>query len=440
MRQSKPWGIIVAAGYGRRIADSCGGMPKQFLLYRGAPLYWQSALTMSACGCVGGLVFVFAPEFVESERQRLNELNAGNGLGLPFTITAGGRLRQDSVFNGINHLAEHCPECSSALVHDAARPFVSPALVRRVCAVLDQGKTGAIPALAITDTVKEIRGGEVKCTEDLHVGLEVGKTLDRQRMVAVQTPQGFDLRILRQAHLVCREKGLECGDDAAMLEEIGMPVSIVPGEPGNIKITSPDDLALLDEAGGIKEGMVLLGARPVSGRRSPGAVLPCSGFGYDVHRYAEEGGRPMKLGGVSIPNAPEVLAHSDGDVLLHALADAILGCSGAGDIGALFPDSNPDFSGLNSAIIVDEALRRAEQTGVDIVQADLTIVAQIPKISPQRAQIRRNVARILQLDENFVNVKATTEEGLGFTGSKTGIKAYAMVSGIRLVNKDVRRK
>jgi 2-C-methyl-D-erythritol 4-phosphate cytidylyltransferase/2-C-methyl-D-erythritol 2,4-cyclodiphosphate synthase len=153
-----------------------------------------------------------------------------------------------------------------------------------------------------------------------------------------------------------------------------------------------------------------------------------AGWGYDVHRYGGE--RPLVLGGVLIPGPITVAAHSDGDVLLHALVDAILGTFGGGDIGALFPDTNPAFAGMESGIFVQEALRQAGQAGVEVIHADLTIIAQVPKIGPHREAIARNVAALLSLPAARVNVKATTEEGLGFTGEKKGIKAVACVSAL----------
>ena len=155
---------------------------------------------------------------------------------------------------------------------------------------------------------------------------------------------------------------------------------------------------------------------------------PCTGMGYDVHRYGP--GRPLKLGGVPIPDGPEVVAHSDGDVLLHALMDALLGCAGLGDIGRHFPDNQARFEGISSAVLLDQVLEMLYGAGVTLCHADLTIVAQAPRLSPFREEIRKNVARLLGLDKAHVNLKATTEEGLGFTGRAEGIKAYAVVSAL----------
>ena len=198
------------------------------------------------------------------------------------------------------------------------------------------------------------------------------------------------------------------------MERAGHSVTIVPGEEANVKITTPADLELL---------------------RPRVLASPRTGWGYDVHRYLPADqehakARPMMLGGVSIPGATRVIAHSDGDVLLHALTDALLGIACAGDIGELFPDTDATFENMPSAVFVSEALRRVRQAGYVPVHADLTVVAQVPKLAPHKARIAAQVARLLELPAGAVNVKATTEEGLGFTGEKRGIKAVAVVTAM----------
>jgi 2-C-methyl-D-erythritol 4-phosphate cytidylyltransferase/2-C-methyl-D-erythritol 2,4-cyclodiphosphate synthase len=198
-----------------------------------------------------------------------------------------------------------------------------------------------------------------------------------------------------------------------LLEKCSVPVLVIPGEMENRKITTPEDLTLLKDA---SEST----AKP---------LRPCTGFGYDVHRYA--GNRPFSLGGVRFESTDiRIKAHSDGDVLLHALIDALLGCIGAGDIGALFPDNNPAYENISSAILLAETLELIHKEHMQISHVDLTIVAQVPKIAPYRVEIAKNVAHLLQIAPNRVNVKATTEEGLGFTGAGLGIKAMASVIGL----------
>jgi 2-C-methyl-D-erythritol 4-phosphate cytidylyltransferase/2-C-methyl-D-erythritol 2,4-cyclodiphosphate synthase len=194
-----------------------------------------------------------------------------------------------------------------------------------------------------------------------------------------------------------------------MVELAGGTIRVVPGETANLKITNPEDLRVL--------------AAPTP------APVPCTGFGYDVHAYG--GTRPMVLGGMPIAGAPLVKAHSDGDVLLHALCDAILGCLGLGDIGEHFPDSDKKFDNISSAILLSEVMDKARHMGLTVTHVDLTVIAQTPRLSPHKAGIRANVARLMELSDHQVNVKATTEEHLGFTGRKEGIKAVAVVTAAR---------
>jgi 2-C-methyl-D-erythritol 4-phosphate cytidylyltransferase/2-C-methyl-D-erythritol 2,4-cyclodiphosphate synthase len=378
--------------------------PKQFLECRGVPLYWHSARTLSRCARVAGVIFVFPGDCLADEEARIRRLDglaadAAPGcpgafmpLGLPWRVVAGGLLRQDSVFHALGVLPA---DCEYVLVHDASRPFLSAALVARLLDALEQGAAGVIPGLPVTDTIKQVQDGRIVATPE------------RANLYAAQTPQAFRLDALRAAHAKARGEGWTATDDAGLLERSGHEVRIIPGDAANRKLTHPEDLDLL--------------RRPQR--------LACGGYGYDVHRYGS--GRPMKLGGVSIPGAPEVIAHSDGDVLLHALMDAVLGCACLGDIGCLFPDNDPSLDNINSAILLDEVLRIAAAAGVELVQADCTLIAQIPRLAPHRQAIRRNLSRLLGLDEERVNVKATTEEGLGFTGAREGIKAVVLVSAVR---------
>jgi 2-C-methyl-D-erythritol 4-phosphate cytidylyltransferase/2-C-methyl-D-erythritol 2,4-cyclodiphosphate synthase len=380
--------------------------PKQFLEYRGVPLYWHSARTLSRCARVAGIIFVFPADCLAEEEIRIRQLDgladcaepgllgASAPLGLPWPAVAGGPLRQDSVFNALQALPA---DCEHVLLHDAARPFLNAALAARLMDALEQETPGVIPGLSMNDTIKQAQDGRIVAT------------LEREKLFAVQTPQAFCLDALRAAHARARAEGWAATDDAALLERAGYEVRIIPGEAANRKITRPEDLDFL--------------------RRPERERLACVGYGYDVHRYGS--GRPMRLGGVPIPGAPEVLAHSDGDVLLHALMDAILGCACRGDIGRLFPDSDPGLENIHSAILLDETLRIAAAAGVELVQADCTIIAELPRIAPHSRAIRRNLSRLLGLDEERVNVKATTEEGLGFTGAREGIKAVALVSALR---------
>lgn len=395
------WTVLLAAGSGTRLAQASGGVKKQFLRLEGSPLYWRSLRTFARIPAMAGIVVVFPPADLDAARTELDSLRAGHDPGVALQAVAGGVRRQDSVRNGLAALPG---DCDRVLVHDAARPFADAPLVGRVLDALDAGQDAVIPVLPVTDTIKEVRDG---C---------VSRTFDRNALAAVQTPQGFAVSLLREA-FAHADEDFCVTDDASLVEHLGRPVHTVPGTPENRKITNPEDLTLL--------------AAP------PSAAVPVVGYGYDVHRYADpnhpgkQPARPMKLGGYPILGAPEVLAHSDGDVLLHALVDALLGCVAAGDIGTLFPDADPAFDNMASGVFVSEALVLARKQGLTISHVDLTIIAQIPRIGPHAQAIRLNVAALLGLDKSRVNVKATTEEGLGFTGEKKGIKAVALVTGWR---------
>lgn len=398
------WALVLAAGQSTRLSKAGLDAKKQFLIWKDRPLFWRSARTLARVPQLKGLVFVFPAEDAEAAAAQLADLERQDGLGLPWRTVVGGERRQDSVYNGLAALPR---ECDQVLVHDAARPFFSPALVARLLDGLSGGSQAVIPAIAVKDTIKQVKADRVLGTPR------------REELVAVQTPQAFGLDLLRQSHEAARREGWEVTDDASMIERLGAPVLVVPGEEENLKITTPEDLRML-----------------ASDKDQGAPQAPCCGWGYDVHRYApadlpQEQSRPLKLGGTLIPNGPRILAHSDGDVLLHALTDALLGCLGQGDIGQRFPDTDPAFENMNSAIFLNEVLQDLAPAGITLTHADLTVIAQVPKLAPWREQIRQNVARLLKLRPEQVNVKATTEEGLGFTGEKKGLKAVASVIGLK---------
>lgn len=392
------WAIILAAGQGKRLKVLPDAPAKQFINYRGMPLFWHSASTLASVSRLDGIVFVLPPESLADSTALVRSLDSANPLGLPCKCVAGGPERQDSVWTGLVALP---PECAYVLVHDSARPFMTAGLVAALLKELEKGHPGVIPGLEPTDTIKEVDAAGV-----------VQNTPARSSLRLVQTPQAFDRSVLEHAHKAGR--GLMVTDDAALLEALGLPVLVIPGEAANLKITRPEDLHMLQDNKCIRQW----------------DMLPCTGMGYDVHKYG--GNRPLRLGGILIESSDiTVQAHSDGDVLLHALMDALLGCASAGDIGKLFPDSDPRFDGVSSALLLSEVLELVREQGIVLTHVDLTIVAQAPKVSPYRAEISKSIAKLLHLDENKVNLKATTEEGLGFTGAKQGIKAMAVVTALR---------
>lgn len=420
------WAILLAAGQSSRLARQGLSLPKQFLDHGDVPLFWHSARTFSRVPAIRGIIFVFPRSFpffpggpfplprdagqateaevLSSYEELLHQLAEKDRLGLPWQVAFGGERRQDSVANGLVLLPS---ACDAVLIHDSARPFASPALVHSVIEGLKQGREAVIPGIAVADTIKSVDS----CGQ-------VVQTHERTALRAVQTPQGFLLRPLREAHRTADESGWEVTDDASLMERCGRTVLVVQGEEGNGKITTMRDLCFLKKDAGAEDAMQTLPA-----------LVPCSGFGYDVHRYG--GSRPFILGGVPIACDLQIAAHSDGDTLLHALIDALLGCIGGGDIGAMFPDTDPAFDNIASGILLSEVLERCRLAGLVITNVDITIIAQVPRLSPHKDAIAANLAKLLQISRQHINVKATTEEGLGFTGEKKGIKVAALVSALR---------
>ena len=396
------WGIVLAAGRGLRAVSDAGhnhgqAQRKQFMLLDGQPLFWQAAKKLAGVASLQGLIFTLpndTAEDLQNARELLNDLEARNSLGLPWLAVPGGRERQDSVRAALDALPR---TCSHVLIHDAARPFASTALAANVLTALRDGAPAVVPGIPLADTVKQVDSQE-----------RVLATPERSGLRAVQTPQGFAVKLLKEAHALATDKNIRATDDAALMEWQGHEVLVIPGEEENIKITTGKDLKLL------------------SPLPEPGATRV--GFGYDVHAYGGE--RPLVLGGIAIPGAavPKVKAHSDGDVLLHALMDAILGCMCAGDIGQHFPDSDPNYDNISSALLLAEVMDLAERSGLRVQFVDLTVIAQTPRLSAYRDQIVNNISKMLHLPPNCVNLKATTEEGLGFTGEKKGLKAVACVT------------
>lgn len=388
------WAIVLAAGSSTRLSRRGYEDKKQFLNLDSLPLYWQSVGKFSRSPTLSGVVTAFPGDEFEEKKNEAEGLIRRHSPGLPVKFVPGGKRRQDSVFNALDILPN---DCDLVFVHDAARPFFSPALLQTLLNGLkNDACAGIIPALPCRDTVKSVCGARVE------------KTLPRENLVLVQTPQLFLKNMLIKAHNRAQNDGFTGTDDASLVEKYAGSVHTVAGEEKNIKITTPEDLEYLKNTKGKQ-------------------VREITGFGYDVHGF--EGSRQMILGGIPIPNGPKIKAHSDGDVLLHALTDAILGLMGMGDIGDHFPDSDPENRGRSSSVFLAEALHLAEQNGLSLTHMDLTIITQTPRLSEYKPLIKKNLMGITGLNERRINVKATTEEGLGFTGAKQGIKAVAVVSG-----------
>ncbi|MBN2259314.1 MAG: 2-C-methyl-D-erythritol 2,4-cyclodiphosphate synthase [Clostridiales bacterium] len=302
-------------------------------------------------------------------------------------IVSGGESRQDSVSSGIDSIEE---TEGIVLIHDAARPFVTEELINRVIEKTFL-KKACIPAVRMKDTVKRI-DGEV-----------VAETLVRDELISVQTPQGFLLSIMKKA--VFQKDILRVTDDSSLVEALGIPVYVVEGDYENIKITTVEDLARSKELKGMNQMKI--------------------GIGYDVHKLVEE--RELILGGVKIDYERGLLGHSDADVLLHAIMDAILGAIGKGDIGKVFPDTDDSYKGISSLILLEKVKKIIENEGYNISNIDAVVIAQKPKIAPYVPEMIKNIARVLSIDESLVNIKGTTTEKLGFEGRGEGISSQAIV-------------
>jgi len=314
---------------------------------------------------------------------------------LPFIVrfASAGKTRQESVHHGLRSLDDAKDE-DIVLIHDAARCLVDSALIERVITSVKEYGTG-IPGLAVTSTYKI-------CNQDLYTE----STPDRSRLYEIQTPQGFRAGLVVNASQKAMDDHIECTDDAGLLEYSGIPVKIVPGSVSNLKLTVPDDIR---KASAILEG---------------GKTHLRAGMGYDVHQLVPD--RKLILCGVEINHDLGLLGHSDADVALHALMDAMLGACGLGDIGRYFPDTDKRWEGASSVDLLKKVNQMIQQHGFYVANADITIVAQRPKLLPYIENMAENIRKTLSLPENTVNVKATTTEHLGFVGRMEGISSYAI--------------
>jgi 2-C-methyl-D-erythritol 4-phosphate cytidylyltransferase/2-C-methyl-D-erythritol 2,4-cyclodiphosphate synthase len=374
--------VVVAAGRGIRAG---GELPKQYRTIAGAPAIRRTLALFAAHPEVAMVQPVIHPD------DSLHFARAAEGLE-HLRPVHGGATRQASVLAGLEALTQAGPEI--VLIHDAARPFASPKLVARAIAAAAQSGA-AIPALPLTDTIKAVDAEN-----------RVIETVDRNRLRIIQTPQAFAFSPLLAAHRRAAAEGLASfTDDAAIAEWAGLRVAVFEGERDNIKLTTPEDFL----SAGTREVMELADVR--------------TGTGFDVHAFCE--GDHVMIGGVRIAHHQGLLGHSDADVALHALTDAILGAIADGDIGVHFPPSDPQWRGASSERFLAFAVERVHARRGMIAHLDLTIVCEAPRIGPHRDAIRARVAGIAGLKADRVGLKATTSEKLGFTGRGEGIAAMA---------------
>ena len=382
--------VLVAAGRGERAGSPHEG-PKQYRLIGGAPVMRHTLESLLAQPAIGAIVAVIHPDDAALFEQ------AASGLGERVRQVSGGPTRQASTLLGLQALAGSAPEY--VMIHDAVRPFVSPLLLDRIARALTSD-CGVVPALSVSETVKRM--------DDQGF---VSETVSRAGLFAAQTPQAFPFQLILLAHeKACVQSDQEFTDDASIAEYAGLKVRIVEGTPENMKLTWKHDVEMADK------------------KLSGAAAFPDVrvGNGYDVH--ALEPGDHVMLCGVRIAHTARLSGHSDADVGLHALTDALLATRGAGDIGTHFPPGDTQWRGAASKIFVEHAAAIVRDAGGRIANADVTLICEAPKIAPHRDAMVAAIAAMLQISPDRVSVKATTNEKLGFIGRSEGIAAIATVS------------
>jgi len=363
--------IIAAAGAGKRMG---GGIPKQYIDIGGKPMVTWAAEPFEKSEFVDHVCVVVNSDYDERILRYLD----------PETIlTLGGSERQDSVYNGLRSLPG---DTDIVLIHDGARPYIKSELIERVLAATAL-HGAAIPCVKPKDTIR---------TKE--------KTLNRDDLYAVQTPQGFDIETVLEAYESAFDQDFYGTDDASLLDRIGRQVVIVQGDYDNIKITDPSDL-------------------PASSTAERASLK--IGTGYDLHRM--ESGRKLFLAGVEIPHEKGLLGHSDADVVTHALMDAILGALALGDIGKHFPDTDNQYKDISSMILLEDVSSKMRNAGYVIENVDITIIAEKPKLAPFMDEMIKNLAKVLETEIGRISIKATTTEGIGFVGREEGIACQAAV-------------
>ncbi|WP_147115297.1 bifunctional 2-C-methyl-D-erythritol 4-phosphate cytidylyltransferase/2-C-methyl-D-erythritol 2,4-cyclodiphosphate synthase [Tateyamaria sp. syn59] len=370
--------VIVAAGRGLRAG---GGVPKQWRDLAGRPVL---ARTLDAFAGLGPVCIVLHPDDI----GRAPEIEARAEIVVP-----GGTDRAASVRAGLEALVADSP--GKVLIHDAARPLVTPETIEAVIAALDHGPAAA-PGLAITDALWRVEGGHV------------GGTVPREGLVRAQTPQGFRFDSILAAHR--RYEGPSAADDVAVAQAAGLDVTLVPGHEDNMKITGPGDFA---------RAAKILGT----------AMDVRTGNGFDVHAFGP--GDHVWLCGVQVEHDRGLVGHSDADVGMHALTDAIYGALAHGDIGQHFPPSDPEWKGARSEVFLAHAADLARVEGFAVTHCDVTLICERPKIGPHAQAMREELSRIMQIEPARVSVKATTSERLGFAGREEGIAAIATATLVK---------
>lgn len=378
--------VIVAAGSGTRMKSA---VPKQFLKIEGKTILEKAVSAFEKNNHVDQIIIMTGADYVDF----CKELCSGSGFSKICGVFAGGAQRQDTVYKAVSMVEDD----QLILIHDGVRPFVTDDVIDGVIyGAYAEG--AAVPAVACKDTVRQIdeAPAPISGVSGGNGASSGSKTLDRSRLFQVQTPQGFRSELLKLAYKKAEADNFMGTDDASLVERLGKKILLSEGDYANIKITTREDL-------------------PMEMR---------VGSGFDVHRLVE--GRKLILGGVEIPYEKGLDGHSDADVMVHALMDAMLGAAGLGDIGRHFPDTDPQYKGISSLKLLEIVNERLKEAGYCLANADVTIIAQRPKLAGYIAEMEENLAKVLGAEKNQINVKATTTEKLGFTGRGEGIASEAV--------------
>ncbi|WP_312416321.1 bifunctional 2-C-methyl-D-erythritol 4-phosphate cytidylyltransferase/2-C-methyl-D-erythritol 2,4-cyclodiphosphate synthase [Shinella sp.] len=381
--------VIVAAGRGERAGSHAEG-PKQYRRIGGRPVISHTLDLFVNWQPAKHIVVVIHPDDAPLfEMARAAASPAGSRL----SVVHGGATRQQSVLAGLDVLTDHA--VSHVLIQDAVRPFVEPAILDRTLTAFSHGARAVLPAVAVADTLKRADANG-----------NVAETVSRSGLFAAQTPQSFHFETILEAHRRAAASGrTDFTDDASIAEWAGVRVHLVEGSAGNVKLTLQKDIAMADQ------------------RLSHALPDVRTGNGYDVHQLVEGDG--VTLCGLFIPHDQTLSGHSDADVALHALTDALLATCGAGDIGDHFPPSDPQWKGAASRIFLEHAAEIVRKAGGTIMNADVSLIAEAPKVGAHRDAMRRNLSEFLGISLERCSVKATTNEKIGFIGRREGIAAIA---------------
>ena len=377
--------IIPAGGAGKRLKSH---IAKQYLLLDSLPVLVHTLKVFQKSKEIDEIIIALPPEDLVHIRQELIEKY---GLTKVTNAVAGGNERQDSVRNCLMVIEGNC---DLVVIHDAVRPFVTEALIKQV---VDSAKTtsAAIAGVKTKDTIKEVKEDNI-----------VGATVPRHNLWLTQTPQAFKFELLKEAYKVAYTEKFYGTDDASLVERLGKEVKMIEGSYENIKITTNEDMLMADA--------LINKKNKISFR---------TGFGYDSHRF--DANRKLILGGVEIPFDKGLYGHSDADAIIHAICDALLGAAGAGDIGRHFPDNDPGYKNISSMILLERVNKIIKAKGFDINNIDATVVMEQPKLAPYAARMIANIAHVLKITEDRINIKAKTNEGMGFTGRNEGVAVFA---------------